>query len=52
MNWPERIDIILNIVACVPWCWFAAGAICGVVVSAIVVGIAVVIVGLEEKTRA
>jgi len=48
MTWPERIDIALSIAAHVPWRWFAIGAICGMVVSAIVVGIAVVVVGLEQ----
>lgn len=48
MTWPERIDIILNIAAHIPWRWFAAGAICGVVLSAVVVGMAVIVVGIEE----
>ena len=52
MTWPERMDIILDIAAYVPWRWFAVGAICGMILSAVIVGIAVVVVGLEEKTRA
>jgi uncharacterized membrane protein YoaK (UPF0700 family) len=49
MTWPERIDIILDIAAHIPWRWFVAGAVCGVILSAVVVGVAVIVVGLEER---
>ena len=48
MTWPERLDIILDIAAHVPWRWVAVGAICGMILSAVVVGMAVVAVGLES----
>ena len=48
MTWPERMDIILDIAAYVPWRWFVVSAICGVVLSAVVMGMAVVVVGLEQ----
>ena len=49
MTRPERLDIVLDIAAHVPWHWFVAGVICGVVLSTIVVGMAVVVVGLEYR---
>jgi len=49
MTWPERLDLILDIAAHIPWRWVAVGVICGVVLSAVVVGIAVVIVELEYR---
>lgn len=49
MTWPERVDIILDIAAHVPWRWVAVGAICGVILSTVVVGIAIVVVELEYR---
>lgn len=55
MAWIERIDILLDIAAHVPWRWFVAGAICGVLLSAVVVEMAVVVVGtggeMEQMNR-
>ena len=51
MTWPERIDIILDIAAHVPWRWFVAGAICGMFLSVAIMGMAVVVVGLESDRQ-
>ena len=43
MTWPERLDLLLAILAQVPWSWVMTGLIAGVVLGIIIVILAAIV---------
>lgn len=52
MTWPERLDLILAILAQVPWSWVIASMIAGVAFGvALVILAAVVVISSDARRR-
>jgi len=51
MTWPERLDLMLAILASIPYRWLLTGVIIGMVLAATIVIAAVLVTGGDDPRR-